>query len=52
MEAMKNERKITKGKIQNYLIFAKDIEITLEANPGTVEQSRFIGFKQAGIICC
>lgn len=27
----------------------KDIEITLEANPGTVEQSRFEGFRAAGI---
>lgn len=27
----------------------KDIEITLEANPGTVEQHRFNGFFQAGI---
>lgn len=26
-----------------------DCEITLEANPGTVEQARFIGFRQAGI---
>jgi putative oxygen-independent coproporphyrinogen III oxidase len=26
-----------------------DIEITLEANPGTVDQSRFEGFKQAGV---
>lgn len=26
-----------------------NIEITLEANPGTVDSSRFVGFKQAGI---
>jgi putative oxygen-independent coproporphyrinogen III oxidase len=26
-----------------------DAEITLEANPGTVEQQRFIGFREAGI---
>jgi len=26
-----------------------DIEITLEANPGTVDESRFIGFRQAGV---
>ncbi|MDX1654624.1 MAG: radical SAM family heme chaperone HemW, partial [Candidatus Competibacteraceae bacterium] len=26
-----------------------DLEITLEANPGTVEQDRFIGYRQAGI---
>ncbi|CAN5317448.1 radical SAM family heme chaperone HemW [soil metagenome] len=29
--------------------FAADCEITLEANPGTVEQQRFEGFKAAGI---
>ncbi|HEY8386814.1 MAG TPA: radical SAM protein, partial [Porticoccaceae bacterium] len=29
--------------------FASDIEITLEANPGTVEQARFAGFRAAGI---
>jgi oxygen-independent coproporphyrinogen-3 oxidase len=26
-----------------------DIEITLEANPGTVDESRFVGFRQAGV---
>ncbi|VAW97096.1 Radical SAM family enzyme, similar to coproporphyrinogen III oxidase, oxygen-independent, clustered with nucleoside-triphosphatase RdgB [hydrothermal vent metagenome] len=31
------------------LNFKPDIEITLEANPGTVEQASFIGFRQAGI---
>lgn len=35
--------------LQKYLRFAKAIEITLEANPGTVEQNKFQGFKQAGI---
>ena len=29
--------------------FSPDAEITLEANPGTVEQSRFQGFREAGI---
>lgn len=29
--------------------FSPDAEITLEANPGTVEQARFRGFRQAGI---
>lgn len=29
--------------------FADDIEITLEANPGTVDQQRFQGFRAAGI---
>ena len=31
------------------LPFADDIEITLEANPGTTEQERFIGYRKAGI---
>jgi len=29
--------------------FDADIEISLEANPGTVDQSRFAGFRQAGV---
>lgn len=29
--------------------FADDIEITMEANPGTVEAERFIGYRQAGV---
>ncbi len=29
--------------------YSTDIEITLEANPGTVEADKFIGFRQAGI---
>ncbi len=29
--------------------FAEDIEITLEANPGTFEQDRFAGYLEAGI---
>lgn len=29
--------------------FAKDIEITLEANPGTTEQQRFADFRAAGV---
>ncbi|WP_136254735.1 radical SAM family heme chaperone HemW [Onishia niordana] len=31
------------------LPFAEDIEITLEANPGTVEHDRFEGYRNAGI---
>ncbi len=31
------------------ITFAPDIEITLEANPGTFEQHKFRGFRQAGI---
>ena len=29
--------------------FADDIEITLEANPGTVEQQKFTGYRAAGV---
>jgi putative oxygen-independent coproporphyrinogen III oxidase len=35
--------------IQQQLVFAENIEITLEANPGTVEQQRFIDYKAVGI---
>lgn len=31
------------------LNFSPEIEITLEANPGTVEQTQFSGYRQAGI---
>ncbi|WP_165482650.1 radical SAM family heme chaperone HemW [Legionella gresilensis] len=36
-------------QLQLYLPFAPDIEITLEANPGTVEQKRFQAYRQLGI---
>lgn len=36
-------------EINNLVSFAKDIEITLEANPGTVDESRFKGFRAAGV---
>ena len=29
--------------------FAADVEITLEANPGTVEHGRFAGYREAGV---
>jgi putative oxygen-independent coproporphyrinogen III oxidase len=29
--------------------FAGDVEITLEANPGTIERGRFLGYRDAGI---
>src|SRR6185369_2546389 len=29
--------------------FAPDCEITLEANPGTVERGRFAGYREAGV---
>ncbi|WP_251975822.1 radical SAM family heme chaperone HemW [Salinicola avicenniae] len=35
--------------LRERLTFAADIEITLEANPGTVEQARFEGYREAGI---
>lgn len=35
--------------VQQRLTLAPDCEITLEANPGTVEQARFSGFRAAGI---
>ena len=35
--------------IASQLPFSADIEITLEANPGTTEQSRFYGYRKAGI---
>lgn len=36
-------------RLRTHLSFAEDAEITLEANPGTVEQARFNGFHRAGI---
>ena len=29
--------------------FADDVEVTLEANPGTIERGRFAGYREAGI---
>ena len=37
------------SSVRARLTFAPNIEITLEANPGTVEQSRFVKFRAAGI---
>ncbi len=37
------------SEIEARLPFANGIEITLEANPGTTEQARFIGYRNAGI---
>ena len=34
---------------QRYWIFDNDIEITLEANPGSVEAKRFAGYRRAGV---
>ncbi|HKY69346.1 MAG TPA: radical SAM family heme chaperone HemW [Gammaproteobacteria bacterium] len=37
------------SEIQEILPFSKDIEITLEANPGAVEQSFFAAYQEAGV---
>ncbi|MFT5163742.1 MAG: putative oxygen-independent coproporphyrinogen III oxidase [Alteromonadaceae bacterium] len=35
--------------VQKHIPFADDIEITMEANPGSVEAGRFAGYRQAGV---
>ena len=35
--------------LRERIAFADDAEITLEANPGTVERGRFAGYREAGI---
>lgn len=35
--------------VRSRLRFGPDTEITLEANPGTVDEAHFIGFRQAGV---
>jgi putative oxygen-independent coproporphyrinogen III oxidase len=35
--------------LRQRIAFADDVEITLEANPGTIERGRFAGYRQAGI---
>lgn len=35
--------------VQSRIRMSPDIEITLEANPGTVDQAHFVGFRQAGV---
>jgi putative oxygen-independent coproporphyrinogen III oxidase len=37
------------GALRQRIAFAPDAEITLEANPGTIERGRFEGYGQAGI---
>lgn len=37
------------NQLRKYLQFADDIEITLEANPGTIEQQRFTDYRALGI---
>ena len=36
-------------QVQQRIAFSDQIEITLEANPGTAEAARFIGYRQAGV---
>ncbi|PMH43726.1 YggW family oxidoreductase [Vibrio sp. 10N.286.49.B3] len=35
--------------IEQRIAFKNDIEITMEANPGTIEAKRFAGYKKAGV---
>jgi putative oxygen-independent coproporphyrinogen III oxidase len=35
--------------LRERIAFAADVEVTLEANPGTIERGRFSGYRQAGI---
>jgi putative oxygen-independent coproporphyrinogen III oxidase len=35
--------------VRQRIAFAEDAEITLEANPGTVERGRFAGYRDAGV---
>ncbi|MEZ8106275.1 radical SAM family heme chaperone HemW [Vibrio cortegadensis] len=35
--------------IEQRIIFKSDIEITMEANPGTIEADRFAGYEKAGV---
>ena len=37
------------GALRRRIAFAPDAEITMEANPGTIERGRFAGYRQAGI---
>ncbi|MAZ87241.1 MAG: YggW family oxidoreductase [Cellvibrionaceae bacterium] len=34
---------------EKHIGFSDNIEITMEANPGTFEQDKFVGFRQAGV---
>ncbi len=36
-------------KVRNTWTMANDIEITMEANPGSVEAGRFVGYRDAGV---
>jgi putative oxygen-independent coproporphyrinogen III oxidase len=37
------------GALRERITFAADAEVTMEANPGTIERGRFAGYRDAGI---
>ena len=37
------------GALRQRIAFAEDVEVTMEANPGTIERGRFSGYRDAGI---
>jgi putative oxygen-independent coproporphyrinogen III oxidase len=37
------------GALRQRIAFGRDVEITMEANPGTIERGRFAGYRDAGI---
>src|SRR6202795_2880365 len=37
------------GALRQRIAFAEDAEVTMEANPGTIERGRFSGYRDAGI---
>jgi len=44
-----NAMKRVLSEVQKRITFAPDIEITLESNPGTVDEAHFAGYREAGI---
>jgi putative oxygen-independent coproporphyrinogen III oxidase len=37
------------GALRQRIAFGEEVEVTLEANPGTIERGRFAGYRDAGI---
>jgi putative oxygen-independent coproporphyrinogen III oxidase len=37
------------GALRQRIAFAEEVEVTLEANPGTIERGRFAGYRDAGV---
>jgi putative oxygen-independent coproporphyrinogen III oxidase len=37
------------GELRRRIAFADDAEVTMEANPGTIERGRFSGYRDAGV---